>query len=76
MTAPRRSGSYIVVVSGTHSELSGRVVSTSQRTLLENTQRPQENVIHARDGTRNRAIPISERPQTYALERAAAFIGL
>ena len=45
---------FIVEVSGSHKEFSRRVISTSQRPLLENTQRSQQRVIHVLGGIRTR----------------------
>jgi len=53
---------------------SGRVISSSQRSLPDNTQHPQQTNIHAPAGFEP-AIPASERPQTYALDRATTGTG-
>ena len=50
---------------------SGRVVSSSQRPLPENTQHPQQTNIHAAGGIRTHDL---SRPQT-ALDRAATGTG-
>jgi len=50
------------------------VISSSQRPLLDNTQQSQQRDFHDPRGipTYN---PAGERPQTYALDRAAAETG-
>ena len=53
---------------------SGRVISPSQRPLPDNTQNSQETDIHAPVGFEP-IIPAGERPQTYALDRAATGTG-
>ena len=56
---------------------SGRVISSSQRPLLDNTQHSQQTDIHAppRAGFEP-TISAGERTQTYALDRAATGIGI
>jgi len=49
---------------------SGRVISSSQRPLPDNTQHLQKTNIHAAGRIRTQ-ISAGERPQTYALDRAA-----
>jgi len=53
---------------------SGRVISPSQRPLPHNTQHSQETDTHVPVGFEP-TIPASERPQTYALDRAATGTG-
>jgi len=51
------------------------VISSSQRPLPDNTQHSQQTNIHAPAGFEP-TISASERPQTYALDRAATGTGL
>ena len=53
---------------------SGRVISSSQRPLPNNTQHSQQTDIHAPVGFEP-TISAGERPQTYALDRAATGTG-
>jgi len=53
---------------------SGRVISSSQRPLPDNTQHSQQTNIHAPVGFEP-TISAGERPQTYALDRAATGTG-
>ena len=70
----------IVEVSRSHSDTltrydcSGRRIGPSQRPPRENTQHLQEKHIHSTAGFEP-TIPVSERPHTHALERAANGIG-
>jgi len=50
-------------------------MSSSQRPLPDNTKHSQQVDIHAPVGFES-AIPADERPQTYALDRAATGTGL
>jgi hypothetical protein len=50
------------------------VISRTQRPLPDNTQHSQEPSIHVPAGFEP-AIPESEQPQTYSLDRAATGIG-
>jgi hypothetical protein len=52
---------------------SGRVISSSQRPLPDNTQHSHETDIHALVGLEP-TIPASERLQTHALDRVATGI--
>ena len=53
---------------------SGRVISSSQRPVPDNTQHSQQTNIHAPGGIRTQTSA-GERPQTYALDRAATGTG-
>ena len=53
---------------------SGRVISPTQRLLLDSKQHSQQTDIHAPTGFEP-TIPACERPQTHALDRAATAIG-
>jgi hypothetical protein len=53
----------------------GRVISSSQRPLPYNTQHSQQINIHASPVGLKPTISAGERPQTYALDRAATGIG-
>jgi hypothetical protein len=53
---------------------SGRVISSSQRPITDNTQHSQRTDIHAPLGFEP-TIPAGERPQTYALDRAPTGTG-
>jgi len=53
---------------------SGRVSSSSQRALPENTQHPEQTDNHDTVGFET-TISAGERPQTYALESAATETG-
>jgi hypothetical protein len=59
-----------------HSRLdsSGRVTSSSKRPLCDKAQSLQQTDIHAPVGF-ERTISVGERPQTYALDRAATGTG-
>jgi hypothetical protein len=59
----------------TQSDSSGRGIGPSQRPLSDNTQHSQETDVHAQAGFEP-AIQASERPQTYALDRAVTEIGV
>ena len=55
---------------------SGRVISSLQRPLPDNTQHSQQTNIHAHPPVRfEPTISAGERPQTYALDRAATGTG-
>jgi hypothetical protein len=60
----------------THSryDSSERVISSSQRPLLDNNQHSQETDIHAPAGFEP-AIPANEEPQTHVMDRAASGTG-
>jgi len=51
-----------------------QVIGSSQRPLPDNTQHLQQTIIHASGGIRTQ-ISAGERPQTYALDRAATGTG-
>ena len=53
---------------------SGRVISSSQSPLPDNTQHSQQTDIHAPGGIRTH-IPASELPQTYALDQCFSTAG-
>ena len=55
---------------------SGRVISSSQRPLPDNTQHSQQTNIHAPGGIRTHDLSAGKQPQTYALDRAATGTGL
>ena len=55
------------------SDSSGRVTSPSQRPLPDNTQHPQQNSMPPAEF--EPTIPVSERPHTHALGRAATGTG-
>ena len=57
------------------SEGIGIVISSSQRTLPDNTQHSQQTNIHTSVGFEP-TIPAGEGSQTYALDRAATRTGL
>ena len=74
---PTGQGLVIIEVSRTYTtthhsrqDSSGRVISLSQRPLLDNTQRSLYTDLHAPVGFEP-TISADERPQTYALYRAA-----
>ena len=54
---------------------SGRVISSSQTLLPDNTQHSQDTDMHASGGIRTCNPTVSERPQNHALDRAATVIG-
>jgi len=58
----------------TRQDSSGRVISPTTRTLPDNSQHSQDTNVHAPVGFEP-IIPASERPQTYALDRASSWIG-
>jgi len=75
-------GAPILDVSRSHTttqhsrqDSSGRVISSSQRPLPDKTQHSQQTNIHAPVGFEP-TISAGERPQTYALDRAATGTGI
>jgi hypothetical protein len=70
-------GLLIVEALRSHSDTPtlGRIpLDESQKPLPGNTQHSQETVVHAPEGFEP-AVPLSERPQTNALDRAVTGIG-
>jgi len=59
----------------TRQGLFGRVISPTQIPLPDNTQQLQETGIHG-PARFEPAIPVCERPQTHALDRAATGISM
>jgi len=55
---------------------SGRVISSSQRLLSDNTQHSQQTDIHAPGWIWKHTISAGDRPQTYALDRATTGTGV
>ena len=76
-TGPEASLSRIYSHVKTHHtrwDCSGRVISSSQRPLLDNTQHSQRQTSVPPAGFEP-TIPASERPQTHAFDRAATGTG-
>jgi hypothetical protein len=68
-TLPALSVRFYIITTAHHNLLdsSGRMISSSQRPLPDNTKHSQQTNIHVKP-----AISAGERSQTYTLDRAAA----